>query len=114
MVSSGMLRRVALVRADVSEELSASSVRVTRISELGTTLAVTSNRRTLRRSQDKFLNQDHLKLCIGEANYAYEKPIVHRRSQLCIGEATEREISYMLEPVEQEGAYQRTSDFIFL
>jgi hypothetical protein len=37
-----MLRRVALVRTDVSEELSASFIRVTRIGELGTTLAVTS------------------------------------------------------------------------
>jgi hypothetical protein len=45
MVSSEMLRRVALVRTDVSEELSAS-IRVTRIGELGTALAVTSNRRT--------------------------------------------------------------------
>jgi hypothetical protein len=42
-----MLRRVALVRTDVSEELSVSFIRVTRIGELGTTLAVTSNRRTL-------------------------------------------------------------------
>jgi hypothetical protein len=41
-VSSGMLRRVALVRTDVSEELSASFIRVTRIGELGTTLPVTS------------------------------------------------------------------------
>jgi hypothetical protein len=32
-----MLRRVALVRTDVSEELSASIIRVTRIGELGTT-----------------------------------------------------------------------------
>jgi hypothetical protein len=40
---------VALVITDVSEELSASFIRVTRIGELGTTLAVTSNRRTLRR-----------------------------------------------------------------
>jgi hypothetical protein len=47
MPSSGTLRRVALVRTDVSEELSASIIRVTRIGELGTTIAVTSNRRTL-------------------------------------------------------------------
>jgi hypothetical protein len=39
MMSSGMLRRVAFVRTDVSEECSASFIRVTRISELGTTLA---------------------------------------------------------------------------
>jgi hypothetical protein len=37
MPSSGMLRRVALVRTDISEESSASIIRVTRISELGTT-----------------------------------------------------------------------------
>jgi hypothetical protein len=47
MESSGMLRRMALVRTDVSEELGASFIRVTRIGELGTTLAVTSNRRRL-------------------------------------------------------------------
>jgi hypothetical protein len=34
-----MLYRVALVRTDDSEELSASNIRVTRIGELGTTLA---------------------------------------------------------------------------
>jgi hypothetical protein len=44
-----MLCHVALVRTDVSEELSASFISVTRIGELGTTLAVTSNRCMLRR-----------------------------------------------------------------
>jgi hypothetical protein len=46
MVFSEMLRRVVLVGTKVSEELSASFFRLTRIGELGTTLAVTSNRRT--------------------------------------------------------------------
>jgi hypothetical protein len=45
-----ILRRVTLIRTEASEELSASIIRVTRISELGTTLAVSSNRRTLRRN----------------------------------------------------------------
>jgi hypothetical protein len=41
--ASGMLRRVALVRTDVSEELRASFIMVKRIGELGITLALTSN-----------------------------------------------------------------------
>jgi hypothetical protein len=41
-----MLCHVALVRTDVSEELRASIIKVTRIGEPGTTLAVTSNRQT--------------------------------------------------------------------
>jgi hypothetical protein len=41
-MSSGMLRRVALLRTDVSEELSASFIRVTRIDE-------TRNLRSVRR-----------------------------------------------------------------
>jgi hypothetical protein len=48
-----MLRLVALVRTDDSEERSASVLRVTRIDELGTTLAVTSNRCRLRRKQKR-------------------------------------------------------------
>jgi hypothetical protein len=44
MPSSGMLRRVSLVKTDISEELIDSIIRVTRIGELGTTIAVTSNR----------------------------------------------------------------------
>jgi hypothetical protein len=44
-----MVRPVALVRTDVSKELSASFIRVTRIGELGTTVALTRNRRSVRR-----------------------------------------------------------------
>jgi hypothetical protein len=42
-----MFRHVALVRTDVSEEPGVSFIRVTRIGELGTTPAATSNRRLL-------------------------------------------------------------------
>jgi hypothetical protein len=45
MASCGMLGLVALVKTDVSEELSASIIKVTRIGEIGTTLALTCNRR---------------------------------------------------------------------
>jgi hypothetical protein len=51
-----MLCRVALVRTDVSEEFIASIIRVTRIDELGT-LAVTSNRRTLRNAALRSVRQ---------------------------------------------------------
>jgi hypothetical protein len=57
MAYSGMLRSVTLVRTDVSEKPS-SSIRVTRIGELGTTLALTSNRRRLRRNT-KFNDSCH-------------------------------------------------------
>jgi DNA-binding TFAR19-related protein (PDSD5 family) len=43
MAPHGMLRRVALVRTDVAEENSSSLIRVTRIGELGSALAVTNN-----------------------------------------------------------------------
>jgi hypothetical protein len=57
MVSSGMLRRVALVITDVSKEPISSFIRMARIGELGTTLAVTSNRRTLRRNTKSVLTR---------------------------------------------------------
>jgi hypothetical protein len=50
MPSSGMLRLVAIVRTNVSEERIASIIRVTRIVELGTMSALTSNQNTLRRN----------------------------------------------------------------
>jgi hypothetical protein len=40
MASSGMLRRMALARTEVSDERSASIIRVTKIGELGTMLDV--------------------------------------------------------------------------
>jgi hypothetical protein len=43
-----MLSRVTVARTDVSEERIASIMTVTRIGELGTTLAVSGNRSTLR------------------------------------------------------------------
>jgi hypothetical protein len=43
MATSRMLRRVAVVRTDVSEERSASIVILTRICVLGTTLAITGD-----------------------------------------------------------------------
>jgi hypothetical protein len=51
-----MLCRVALVRTDVSEEHIVSIIKVTRIGELGT-LAVTNNRRTLRRNTKRIYAQ---------------------------------------------------------
>jgi hypothetical protein len=47
MAFSGMLHLAALVKSDVSEGLSPSIIKVTRIGEVGTTLAVNSVRRLL-------------------------------------------------------------------
>jgi hypothetical protein len=67
MAYSGRLHRVTLVRTDVSEDLSSSFIRVTRIGELGTTLAVTNNRRTLRRNTKylKYLTWYFFAACVG-------------------------------------------------
>jgi hypothetical protein len=62
MAFSGMLRHVALVRTDVSEELIASIMRLTRIGELGTTLTVTSNRRTFRNHRRETL-KSYITIC---------------------------------------------------
>jgi hypothetical protein len=50
MALSGMLHCAAGVRTDVSDDYIASIIRVKRIRELRTTLAVTSNHRTLRKN----------------------------------------------------------------
>jgi hypothetical protein len=67
MASSGMLRRVVLVRNDVSEESSASIIRVTRIGELGTTLTVISNRREAYNNVKLFFPY------CGQATYEYNR-----------------------------------------
>jgi hypothetical protein len=76
-----MLRRVALVKTDVSEELGASFIRMARISELGTTLAVTSNLRTLRKNTNCFYwpncKEERLKNCMkrGDITYLFQEMI---------------------------------------
>jgi hypothetical protein len=69
MPYSGILYRVVFVRTDVSEECIASIVRVTRISELGTTLAITSNRRTLRRGTWGNIPEDGILHCHRRDNF---------------------------------------------
>jgi hypothetical protein len=59
-----MLRLMALVRTNVWEGRSASIIRVTRIGELGTMLAVTNNRRTLRRATRRNIPEDDILLKI--------------------------------------------------
>jgi hypothetical protein len=73
MVSSGIFRRVVLLRTDVSEELSASIIRVTRISELGTTLAVTSNPSTLRRNTKFSLWRGYASIYSVQKFYLYDE-----------------------------------------
>jgi hypothetical protein len=68
-----MLHRVTIVRTDVSEELSASFIRVIRIGELGTTLAVNSNRRSLRRNLVFLRN---LRLLLVRASVVPSSPIL--------------------------------------
>jgi hypothetical protein len=54
MSSSGILRRVALVRTEVSEGRMAFIIMEKRISELGTTSAITSSLCTLRPSVARY------------------------------------------------------------
>jgi hypothetical protein len=62
MVSSGLLRRVALVRTDVSEEPGASFIRMTKIGELGTTGSSETSvltRSTLRNNPEDTILHSH-------------------------------------------------------
>jgi hypothetical protein len=83
MASSGTLRRVALVRTDISEERSASFIRVTRFGKLGITLAVTSNRRTLQRNTCIFFTADTiLRNHKCQDNFQGSERKIGRRSQV--------------------------------
>jgi hypothetical protein len=74
-----MLHCMAFVRTDVSEEYIASIVRVTRISELRTTLAVTSNRRTLQRIAHSISSQHAL-----VASYCFLSNIIGTILECCV------------------------------
>jgi hypothetical protein len=86
MVSSGMLRRVALVRTDISGELSASFIRVTRIVELGTTLAVTVRRLLV--TVSVVLNSPILVTLMKEALSSSETSVLTRATRRNIPEDT--------------------------
>jgi hypothetical protein len=82
MPSSGMCRRVARVRTDVSEE-SITIIRMKRITELGITLTVPSNAAPKRR----FLQEPHgitskraavfIGTAVKASNVTYWQPVLH-------------------------------------
>jgi hypothetical protein len=70
MVSSGMLRCVALVRTDVWEEPGTSFIRVTRIGELGTTTRRNTPEDTILHSHLR----ENLKCYLGPGSMALDVP----------------------------------------
>jgi hypothetical protein len=76
-----MLRHLALLRTDVSKGRSASIIRVTRIGEVGKTLAVTSNPSKLRRNTMCFPNTQILVTLMLEALNSTENSVLTRNTR---------------------------------
>jgi hypothetical protein len=101
-----MLHHVALVKIDVTKELSASVIRVTRIGELGTTLAVTSNRRTLWRNTANVPSSLILVPLIMEALSSSETSVLTRATWRNIPEDAILQALHSLETVWTERAFR--------
>jgi hypothetical protein len=92
MAFSGMLRRMALVRTVVSEELSASIIMVIRIGELGTLAETSVLTRDIQRNipEDAILHShrcENLKSSIFKVeNQPNKKPACSRRLERCLGD----------------------------
>jgi hypothetical protein len=78
-----MLRRVAVARTDFSEKRSPSFIRVTRISELGTTQELASNRRKLRRNKGSGVLSSLIIVTLTKEALRFSETSVLKRVTLC-------------------------------